>query len=295
MMTQKEMDLEIETVGMSPAQRAQYVQQKQDAEARQAQGLPPIAPTLTSQAGRYLGSHLAGPSASVAAPTGASAGASTAGTAAAPAGPWSLSGFGSAGNYSAPTLGAVLAADVIANKRHGKRGAAQGATSGALIGSYFGGLPGAAIGATIGGGVGYFGNMGDVDKWKTEQDRISDLQDAGVSAPSGLFLQEGRSQEQMQNKYVAPDFVGFAPDGQWANNKFNMSRAEKDLTAQDILGYAAFGEKLGSDFYAAPEAVRKDIAAKTLAGNAVREHHGTIDINWSKELEDYAKEKLKKK
>ena len=252
-------------------------------------------PALTeaSQAAWNAGAGEASQAAWNAGATGAADTAAVPGAAA--SSPFSLSGFGSAGNYSAPTLGAALAADVIANRRHGKRGAAQGATSGALIGSYFGGVPGAAIGAAIGGGVGYFGNFGDVDKWKTEQDRIAALQKAGVPAPNAIQLEKGRSKASMQNPYVAADFIGIAPSGQWTNNKFNMSRSEADLRPEDVLGYAAFGEKLGNDFYSAPEAVRKDIAAKALSSNAIKEHHGTIDINWGAELEKYAKEKLGKK
>lgn len=200
---------------------------------------------------------------------------------------WSLSGLGSAGNAILPVAGGVGALDLFSNKRHGGRGAAQGAASGAAIGSFFG-LPGAAIGAGVGGLAGYFGNFGDKDTWKTEQDRVAKLHDQGIAFPDAVQLSAGRSKDEL----VAIEKAKQAAGG-YGNTAFATSRNESDLTAKDIWGYGAFGEAFGNNWMGSSEAAREAIANEALKQGLVREHDGTIDLNLTPELKAFAEAQFK--
>lgn len=207
-----------------------------------------------------------------AAPTGLSA--NVVPLAETPAGMFDLGGIGSAGNVILPAAGAFGAYDLFSNKKSGGKGALQGAASGAAMGSFFG-LPGAAIGAGIGGLTGFFGNFGDEDKYKTEGNRLKQLQESGVAVPQGLIdsmPQAGRSKEEL----IALEKS--RPDG---NVKFAGSRLESDLRPQDIVGYAAFAEN-DPNWFSKPQAEQLKVAQQALDAGAVREHHGTIDIDFSK-------------
>ena len=82
------------------------------------------------------------------------------------------------------------------------------------------------------------------------------------------------------------------PDG-WVNNKFALSRDEKDLKGQDIWGNAAFFEKFGNDWLKTfNEDQRLAIAQLVLEAGLVRERHGTIDVAWTPEIEAVIKEKI---
>ena len=128
------------------------------------------------------------------------------------------------------------------------------------------------------------------DKWKTEGNRLKGLIDRGINIPeemrAAMYQQKGRKKSELINPYLPQDFVGETPQYGWTNNKFANSRDEKDLTAKDIWGYSAFFDKFGNDWMGKLNpAQREAIANKALQRGAVREHHGTIDINWSPELE----------
>lgn len=128
------------------------------------------------------------------------------------------------------------------------------------------------------------------DKWKTEGNRLKGLIDRGINIPeemrAAMYQTRGRKKSELINPYLPQDFVGETPQYGWTNNKFANSRDEKDLTAKDIWGYSAFFDKFGNDWMGAlSPAQREAIANKALQRGAVREHHGTIDINWSPELE----------
>jgi hypothetical protein len=125
------------------------------------------------------------------------------------------------------------------------------------------------------------------DKWKTEGNRLKKLIDQGVEVPESyqapMMLKRGRKKEELINPYVPKDFVGNTPQYGWVNNKFADSRKEDDLKAEDIWGYANFFERYGNDWTKKfSEQQRRDIAQKALASGAVNEHHGTIDVDWSK-------------
>lgn len=128
------------------------------------------------------------------------------------------------------------------------------------------------------------------DKWKTEGNKLKQLQEKGINIPE--FLQgamkqtRGRRKEELVNPYLPKDFVGDTPQYGWTNNKFATSRNANDLTGKDIWGYSAFFDKFGNDWLGklSPQQ-REAIANKALERKAVNEHHGTIDINWNPELD----------
>jgi len=132
--------------------------------------------------------------------------------------------------------------------------------------------------------------LGDKDKWKTEGKRLGKLIDKGIVIPEQLqgarWIGQGRKTKDLINPYLPQDFVGETPQYGWTNNKFANSRNKADLTAKDIWGYSAFFDKFGNDWLGKMnEKQREAIANKALQRGAVNEHHGTIDINWSPELE----------
>lgn len=123
------------------------------------------------------------------------------------------------------------------------------------------------------------------DKWKTEGKRIKKLREKGVDIPDSPTgadkLTRGRSTDELIRKDYAADYVGSPKQGDWVNNKFATSRDEKDLKAEDIWGYSAFAEH-DPDWYKKSEEERRSTAQKALDSGAVDEHHGTVDIDWSK-------------
>ena len=198
---------------------------------------------------------------------------------------FSLGGIGSAGNAFLPAAGAYGAYDLLTNDYGAGRGALQGAASGAPIGSFFG-PPGAAIGAGIGGlfGLGKSLLGGDEDKWKTERDRLGKLSEQGVYIPPQVIQSmptKGRSKDELINKNYAPDFIGHTPDGGWVNNKFAESRDVRDLRGADIVNYSSFAEK-DPEWFKKPLQERIAYSQQLLDAGAVKEHHGTIDIDWGK-------------
>lgn len=142
-------------------------------------------------------------------------------------------------------------------------------------------LPVASVGAAL---------FGDKDMYLKEHRRLLGLKKKGINIPDQLIentrLSQGRSKEDLVNRNYAQDYVGETSDG-WVNNKFAQSRNEADLTKNDIVGYSAFSEKFGGDWWDKfSSKQREDIAQAVLDRKAVNEHHGTIDINWNPELDE---------
>lgn len=172
-----------------------------------------------------------------------------------------LSGLGGA-------LGAYGMYDILSNKKHGMGGALQGAASGAGIGTMIMPGIGTGIGAGLGALTGYFGNFGDTDAYKTEWKRKKDLFEQGkiTAEQLGAEPMAGRSMEELialENQRADP------------NMAFTTSRDEKLLRPQDISGHAAILEK-ANELNMDP----MKLSELALASNAVREHHGTIDVKW---------------
>lgn len=183
-------------------------------------------------------------------------------------GAFDMAGIGSAGNAILPAAGLAGAYDLFKNKRTGARGALQGAASGAAIGSYFGPV-GIGVGAGIGGLAGLANRWGDKDAYKTEWKRKKALYDQGLITAQQLGSEptSGRSKAELVAEAQANG----------GNVKFAQSRNEADLMPGDIAGYASVlgeAQKRGVD--------PAKLAEQALAAKAVREHHGTIDVDWSK-------------
>ncbi|WKZ58000.1 MAG: hypothetical protein QY326_04855 [Bdellovibrionota bacterium] len=143
-------------------------------------------------------------------------------------------------------------------------------------------------------GLKLLSSLFDTDRWKTEGNRLRDLIEKGVQIPESLQgpmqLTRGRSKEELIDPSVPPDFRGFTEDGRWVNNAFAVSRDESLLAPEDIWGYATFFEKFGNDWLGTfSEEKRRAIAQRALDLGLVREHHGTIDVTWSPELEEFAR------
>lgn len=144
-------------------------------------------------------------------------------------------------------------------------------------------------GALLGGGLAGW-RIGDKDMYKTEGKRLGKLLKQGVDIPEWLqgprWLKKGRSKQDLINPYLPKDFIGKDPKYGWTNNKFAESRNVADLRPEDIWGYSAFFDRYGNDWLKKfSEQQRRDIAQSALNRGAVREHHGTIDIDWTPELQ----------
>ena len=141
-----------------------------------------------------------------------------------------------------------------------------------------------AGGMLLGAGAGFLGKIGDKDMWKTEGDRLKKLSESGAFIPPDMLSSlptQGRSKEELQRTDLPDDFVGFDQNGVWANNKFNQSRNEADLKGPDIVNYSTFAEK-DPNWYQRPLEERINYAQSVLDAGAVREHHGTVDVDFSK-------------
>lgn len=120
------------------------------------------------------------------------------------------------------------------------------------------------------------------DEFKTEGNRLKELQKKGINIPEELglamALKRGRTKDQLVKQEQAQ-----IDAGQHGNTTFAASRKETDLTPEDIWGYSAFFDKYGNDWLGnKSEEERRQIAKAALDAGAVREHKGTIDIDWSK-------------
>lgn len=122
----------------------------------------------------------------------------------------------------------------------------------------------------------------DSNKFTTETDRLKALADKGVKVPEqlGATLPQGKGRS--TDELVAIENAK-AQQGMYSNPTFAKSRNVADLKAEDIWGYSAFLEKFGDDWLNKfTEQQRRDIAQAALSSNAVTEHHGTIDVDFSK-------------
>lgn len=122
--------------------------------------------------------------------------------------------------------------------------------------------------------------MGDKDRWKTEQKRLAKLREQGINIPrmEADGLTGGRSKQQLIDAELAKQ-----SRGEYSNVDFARTRDERFLKPDDIMGYATFAEKYGNDWFGKyNDQQRREIAQKALDSGAVREHHGTIDVDWGK-------------
>lgn len=122
------------------------------------------------------------------------------------------------------------------------------------------------------------------NRWKDENKKLANLAKQDVYIPEPVIAgmpTHSRKKEEMQRTDLADDFVGFDPNGQWVNNKFNQSRDEKDLVAEDIVNFATFAER-DHDWFKKPLQERLNVANQALQAGAVKEGRGTISVDWDK-------------
>lgn len=177
-----------------------------------------------------------------------------------------------ASQYIPGAAGLYGAYDLLNRDQSKGRGLAQGAASGAGIGFTLGGLPGAAIGGGIGGllglGESFFGSK---ERFKDEYKRKKKLYDQGVI--SAQQLGEEPTQGRSRDELVAIEQA----KGPQGNVEFARSRKESSLRPEDIQGYARILEKASQD-----KIDPYTLSKAALDAGAVREHHGTVDVDWSK-------------
>jgi len=226
-----------------------------------AKQVVPAVKGLLGMGGATAGAEAAG-AAGTAATTGAAGAAAAEGAA----------GAGAAGTTTgaslasaAPIAGVALAAGLAG--RYGVR-ALQGKTKNwkdAPLADNLGRL--ALMAPTFGGSelYNYLGNKfsGDKDRWKTEGDRLRKLEAAGQKVPDGwreaMTLTGGRDNQDI------------LPENQWK--------------PEDLVGYAALAEK-DPNWYSKSLDEQLKVAKKVIDAGAFREHHGTVDIDWSKVPQD---------
>ena len=237
-----------------------------------AQGAAQAGTQAATQGAAQAGTQAAAQAGTQGAAQGAAqAGASTAATAA--------SALGQAAAVVGAAKGGYDLYKGLEGKRGAKQGAISGAQTGASIGSFFG-PKGAAIGAAIGtliGGVG--GALRPPPKTQVEDKRWRALARRGFDVPQ--WVKEGIDiKDTGFRQDLAADFVGFDEKGAWVNNKFAKSRDEKDLLGQDVSQYAVMPETFGSLWTGATPEARQEVSELALQKAKVREHKGTLDINW---------------
>lgn len=179
-----------------------------------------------------------------------------------------------------------------------KSGAMSGAGLGAglaaaapLLGFGPVGWGGLALAGGIGalGGYGLSSMFGDGDKYKTEYNRAQTLRDKGINW--NLNTQEptkGRSKEELiawENEKAAR--------GEYANPIYAQTGNLADSKAEDWWGYAAWGENI-PEWLQTTEANRKAITQKALDLGLIDPEKGSMNLNFTPELEEYAKGLIEK-
>lgn len=124
--------------------------------------------------------------------------------------------------------------------------------------------------------------MFDTDRWKVEGDKLKALREKGTFVPDEL-LNSMPTRGRTKDELVALENEKLS-QGQFGNPKFAASRDLRDTTGKDFAGYSAFAEK-DPQWFNKPVAERVSFAQKALDAGAIREHNGTIDVDWKK-LED---------
>jgi hypothetical protein len=122
------------------------------------------------------------------------------------------------------------------------------------------------------------------DKWKKEGNRIKQLLESGANIPEQfrgrMFQKRGMKKSELINPNYDINFQGMTKDG-YVNNKFENSRNEADMTYETLAPYAAWAEKR-NDWWNLSDAQRRAVTDAAQKAGAVREHHGTLDVDWNK-------------
>lgn len=239
------------------------------------QALNPSVAATATQAGTQAVAQ-GGTQAATQAATQAGANASTLATS---SGSSALGALGTAAAVLGAAKGSYDLYQGLKEKQGAKSTAMSGAAAGAAIGSLIPGvgtLVGAAVGALIGAAG---GALRPPPKTQVEDKRWRALARRGFDVPQ--WVKEGIDiKDSGFRQDLSTDFVGYDDKGQWVNNKFAKSRDEKDLTGQDVSQYAVMPETFGSLWSGATPEAKQQVSDLAIMKAKLREHHGTLDINW---------------
>lgn len=136
------------------------------------------------------------------------------------------------------------------------------------------GVPGFAAAVGIPIALSMLSGLGDKDMWKTEGNRLKKLKEQGAYIPDGLL-------QSMPTKGRSRDELVKIAEATGGNVEFARTRDESLLKPQDIVGYSAF-VKRDPDWFKKTLDEQLVVAKTALDSGAVKEHHGTIDIDWGK-------------
>lgn len=119
------------------------------------------------------------------------------------------------------------------------------------------------------------------DKWKKEGNRLKALQNSGVDIPewaqARMFQKRGAKKSELINPNYDVNFQGNTAQG-YVDNLFENTRDESKMAPQTMEKYAVWAEKR-PDWFKLSEAQRQAATLAARDAGALREHHGTLDIN----------------
>lgn len=233
---------------------------------------------------RRAGEALAQSGAQAASQAGAQAGTQGATQAGTQAG--ASAGVSTAGQV-ASGLGAGLGAYNLSRDIVGRKGATASTISGMQLGAGIGGFFG-PVGAGIGAGVGALGGalLGSIfspRKKNIEKERWERLKMYGFDVPKPEWVDTKDAALKAENKNLAKDFVGYDESGKWVNNQFANTGKDEALRPQDIYEFATNHETFGEAYGNLPEQEKLRLMQIALDNKLVKEHQGTVDINWTPE------------
>lgn len=125
---------------------------------------------------------------------------------------------------------------------------------------------------------------------KIEEQRWKKLREAGFEVPK--WVEDKSLKSDIYREDLGENFVGRTAEGNFVNNIFARSRNEADLRPEDLMERATNYEMFGRNWANADEETKRQILQSVLDAGVVREHKGTIDINWTPELLEQAQSLL---
>lgn len=116
-----------------------------------------------------------------------------------------------------------------------------------------------------------------------EKERWERLKMYGFDVPKPDWVDTKDRALKAQNKNLAKDFVGYDESGKWVNNQFANTGKDEALRPQDIFEFATNYETFGDAYGRLPQEEQLRLMQIALDNKLVKEHQGTVDINWTPE------------
>jgi len=116
-----------------------------------------------------------------------------------------------------------------------------------------------------------------------EKQRWERLKMYGFDVPKPEWVDTKDAALKAENKNLAKDFVGYDESGKWVNNQFANTGKDETLRPQDIYEFATNHETFGEAYGNLPEQEKLRLMQIALDNKLVKEHQGTVDINWTPE------------